>query len=141
MPRFVAAFVAFSALVALAPAANAQSLPGAGIASPAYAGAIFAEACLKTRPNYRGAARVLEANGLVKIPTGTFYHTEVNLSVKPVRGTGCSIVFAVRRNPEQAARAFADAVATRVQVAPGDVTVDIARLSADRVYVSARTKP
>ncbi|MEL7025605.1 MAG: hypothetical protein AAGO57_00045 [Pseudomonadota bacterium] len=127
----------------LAVTAFAQTLPGEALASPNYAGAIFAEACMKTRPRYRNADRVLEANGLVKIPTGTFYHTEFDMSVKPQAGVGCSVVFRLGANfdPKTLTEAFAGAVEERASVSPGDVTIDISRISADRAYLAARTTP
>lgn len=75
--------------------------PGAEQADGLLAMAMFSDICIKTSPSFRGAPAALAKLPFRQHPeTGTYYHRNVDLSVKlmPKR---CSMVFTSKDDPGQ----------------------------------------
>ena len=117
--------VTTAALVAsMLPALGAaQTLPGNQVSDPTYAGAIFAEACARSAPSFRQAGTTLAANGFVVAPTGTYYHPQFDLSIRPTDSVACSIVFQVRGDAGEAVIAAGREIERRVAALDGTVDV------------------
>ena len=127
--------------LAMGQIASAQVGPGEAPTPMRYAGEIFAEACAKTHPSFRRSGRVLEANGFVKAPTGTYYHPDFNLSLKPTPRAACSIVAAFEGPDEDAVLAFGNAVTARAGHLSINVDLDLRKPGNGKTYFFAVTKP
>ena len=100
----------YAAAVALtAGAADAQSAPP----DAAFAGAIYAEACVKTHPSYGRATRVLRANNFNSQGDGLWAHERSAMTVKVRRGRECSLLARISGTAERFTQSFIRTVAQR----------------------------
>lgn len=105
--------------------------PGPDPAPPAEAARIFAGVCAATLPDFRAAPAAIAALPLRQNPqTGTWYHRQLDLSVKLHRLNGenvCSVVFSSSGQQAAVSRemgaATAQAVGGRVRFNDGDGAV------------------
>ena len=113
---------------------------GAKLIDPANAGAIFAEACIKKLPSFRRSGNTLDVNGFLKASTGTFFHPEFNISVKPVRNEKCSLVMVFRGDDAASISRFSDAVTKRTGGGAAGIKITTRQL-AGKNYLVAETRP
>ncbi|MEM9798625.1 MAG: hypothetical protein AAF919_19215 [Pseudomonadota bacterium] len=97
--------------------------PGPDLIEPTEAGALFARACIGTRPRFDGIAQALDPGAFQQATgTGTYFHQRFNLSLNatPAR---CSMVFATDRPDAEVVPALARG--TTSVVPPGEIPRDI----------------
>ncbi len=94
--------------------------PGPELADPVIASMMFSDVCVDTAPSFAGAPRVLQSLPFRQHPeTGTYYHTNLNLSFKVFSDGGrriCSIVFATDEAPGPTTLILAATGAGRVAI-------------------------
>lgn len=104
---------------------------GGQLVNPAEAGVLFAHACIKTRPDFRGMPNALVGQPWVQnSATSTYFHQKQNLSLK-VHGAECSMVFAAPDGDESVVERLATGTAVALkQPAPPGITLT-SRVEAD----------
>lgn len=104
-----------------APNTAAFSGPGSTLVTVADATTMFNSVCVQTAPSFTKAASVLASMPFQQNPaTGTYFHKNLNLSVKLANG-GCSMVFV----SEEATPTLGLALAMQVSAANGQNSADI----------------
>jgi hypothetical protein len=94
---------------------TAEIGPGDEPAEGVLASTLFSDVCVKTAPSFKSAPQVLQALPFQQHPeTGTYYHQDLNFSVKlhEINDTRtCSMVFASPDEKDQLALLFSLSVA------------------------------
>lgn len=88
-------------------AATAEIVPGTGYVGTSIAMSLFQDACLETMPTFKFENTELAKSMFRQNPkTGTYYHQNLDLSVKVQKvgaGKACSMVFSSKEEPSQLA--------------------------------------
>lgn len=101
---------------------SATAGPGPQLVAPAQATALYSDLCLATAPTFDALPNLIEAPFVQHSRTGTYYHPQLNLSVKLVDLSGdlyCSMVFETAASEAEVRRSFA-ALAPGIAVQDSD---------------------